>query len=387
MPSESSYSAPELRALAEAGVALTSELSLQTVLQKVVDVARDLVKARYGALSVLNQGGEIEQFLTSGITDEERARIGRIPRGRGLLGLILHEGTPLRMEHLHDDPRSVGFPPHHPEMDSLVGVPVVLSDRVIGNLYLTEKVGGPFTEHDEEILRLLSTQAAVAIRNAELLGQLESLARLEERERIAMDLHDGIIQSIYAVGLQLEDVAESVEESPAAARERIEAMINSLNNVIRDIRSYIFDLRPSASKVDDLPVAIRELVEHLRVNTLIEADARVDEALDGQLNDAQAMGLYHIAQEALTNIGKHSEASTTRVTLSSDGRTVRLEIEDNGVGLPEDGADHGGQGIRNMRDRANALGANIAFESRRRKGTTIRVVMPLERATEGGDGR
>lgn len=535
---------------------MTSELSLDAVLQKVVDVARDLVKARYGALSVLDAAGNIEQFVTSGISAEHRRRIGDLPKGRGLLGVIINKGTTIRLDDLGADPRRFGFPPDHPQMRSLLGVPITWAGRAIGNLYLTEKEDGVFTESDEEIVKLLGTQAAVAVRNAELYGaqkrntaewrelfelgrevtaaatslrslldsvvqkarrllgtdcacvmlvdsegvsiemaaqdgltteamrklrllpdyglqglalrstkpivvddyarderlkgrrvqlikaeglvsqvcaplrgksgplgtltvanrsatefsgrsvelvealanwvavaiessrmqtQLESLARLEERERIAMDLHDGVIQSIYAVGLQLEDAADGIEEAPNSARARIEGAINSLNGVIKDIRSYIFDLRPSASRIEDLPAAIRELAELLRVNTLIEADVTMDGTLNGRLSDAQSIGLYHIVQEALNNIGKHSNASTARVALSSDGRTLRLEVHDNGVGLPREDREHGGQGIRNMQDRASALGASIAFESAAQKGTTIRIVMPLDRRTEAGD--
>lgn len=384
MPPESSFTTPELRALTEAGVSLTSELSLDKVLQRVVDVACELVHAKYGALSVLNDRGDIEQFITHGVTPEQRKRIGHIPYGRGLLGVILKEGATLRMENLQEDPRSGGFPPNHPEMHSLLGLPVVWADRVIGNLYLTEKEGGPFTERDEEIVRLLSTQAAVAIRNAELHGQLESMARLEERDRIAMDLHDGVIQSIYAAGLQLEDVSEHIEGTPAA--KTIDRVINSLNSVIKDIRSYIFDLRPSVSSVEDLPEAIEQLAQGLQVNTLIETDVDIDLHLDGELSDSQALGLYHIAQEALTNIGKHSQASRAHVRLTSDGRTLRLEVSDNGRGVvDEEGREHVGQGIRNMKDRARTLGATLALESAPGAGTTIRVVMPLIRE-EGQSG-
>lgn len=385
MPPDSSFTTPELRALTEAGINLTSELSLDKVLQKVVDVARDLVKAKYGAMSVLNDQGEIVQFLTSGISQEERVRIGHIPYGRGLLGVILKEGATLRMEDLQDDPRSAGFPPNHPEMRSLLGLPVVWKDRVIGNLYLTEKEGGPFTERDEEIVRLLSTQAAVAIRNAELLAQVESMARLEERDRIAMDLHDGVIQSIYAVVLQLEDVVERVERTPTAQKS-IDRAINSLNSVIKDIRSYIFDLRPRVSSVEDLPEAIEQLAQGLKVNTLIEADVEVDVKVNGRLSDTQALGLYHIAQEALNNIGKHSKATRAHVKLMSDGQSLRLEVSDNGRGFAgEEDSEHVGQGIRNMRDRARTLGATLTFDSAPGRGTTIRVLMPLTRE-EGRQG-
>lgn len=385
MSSDSSYTTPELRALTEAGISLTSELSLEKVLQKVVEVARELVGAKYAALSVLNSAGNVERFFTSGISAEQRAKIGALPQGRGLLGVILKEGSTLRLEDISKDPRSYGFPPHHPEMHSLLGLPLVWAGRVIGNLYLTEKEGG-FSERDEEIVRLLATQAAVAVRNAELHAQLDSLARLEERDRIAMDLHDGVIQSIYAVGLQLEDVAERLEESPASARSRIEAAINSLNGVIKDIRSYIFDLRPSLSSVDDLPAAIEQLAAQLQVNTLIDTEVNAEGVLNGRLNAEQALGLYHIAQEALNNIGKHSKASTAHVTISSDSRSVRLQISDNGEGLPPEERQHEGQGMRNMRDRANAIGANLAIESRPRKGTTIRVTMPLDNESGRRDG-
>src|SRR5438445_4069282 len=139
MDSQRAYSPEDIRALAEAGVSLTSELSLEAVLQKVVDVAREHVGARYAALSVLSAEGEIEQFISSGITPEERKRIGHIPRGKGLLGVLLHEEAGLRLEDMTKDPRSVGFPPNHPSMKSLLGTPVVWRKKIIGNLYLTEK--------------------------------------------------------------------------------------------------------------------------------------------------------------------------------------------------------------------------------------------------------
>src|ERR1700674_3270146 len=169
METPPTFSIEDIRALAESGISLTSELSLRAVLQMVVDVARDNVGSRYAALSVLTKDGSIEQFISSGITDEERIAIGHIPFGKGLLGVLLHEGATLRLEDISADPRSVGFPPNHPPMKSLVGVPVVWRGKIIGNLYLTEKMGAPaFNARDQELLRLLATQAAVAITNARL---------------------------------------------------------------------------------------------------------------------------------------------------------------------------------------------------------------------------
>ena len=172
------------RVLVGAGIALSSELSLDALLQRLVETAAQLTGARYAALGVIDKSGEaLERFLTTGIDDETHAAIGDLPRGRGILGVLIREARPLRLHDLADDPRSVGFPPHHPPMRTFLGVPILLRGVAYGNLYLTEKVGGDdFTEEDEELTQLLAAQAAVAIENARLyeastrwLRQLESL--------------------------------------------------------------------------------------------------------------------------------------------------------------------------------------------------------------------
>jgi two-component system sensor histidine kinase DevS len=554
----SGYSAEEIRALLQASVSLTSELSLDSVLQKVVDVAREQIGARYAALSVLNSDGEIEKFISSGITAEQRERIGHAPVGRGLLSVLLHEGASLRMDEMSKDPRSVGFPPNHPPMRSLLGVPVISHGRILGNLYLTDKQVAPgFNERDEDLLSLLSTQAAVAITNAELyeverrragewralfdlsrevtvstdlqelldsvveratrllsadlallmllspdgsslriaaqvglltatpkgplavadhgllrlvietgrsvvvtdrrhdkrldgrplallddeglissievplkgkdnvLGaivvgnraktafddqqaelvetfgnltavaietrqlyeKLESLARLEERERIGMDLHDGVIQSIYAVGLHLEDLSERLPGGAQELKPDIERAMDDLSKVIKDIRSYIFDLRPHLSEIDDLPVALVQLVEHFRVNTLVTIMLDISDPFESAGGEAEAMSLFHIAQEALNNVSKHANATSVTVRLSSSQKYVSLEVEDNGVGfeVPPEGISGARHGLRNMRDRARSVGAELSYESGPGRGTIVRVKLPVRRK-ESSDG-
>lgn len=383
MDSQRAYSPEDIRALAEAGASLTSELSLQAVLQRVVDVAREHVEARYAALSVLSGEGEIEQFISSGITPEERRRIGHIPRGKGLLGVLLHEGAGLRLEDMSKDPRSVGFPPNHPKMTSLLGAPLVWRKKIIGNLYLTEKQGGRgFDERDEELIRFLATQAAVAITNARLYTRLESLARLEERERIGMDLHDGVIQSIYSVGLHLEDCSDRLPANAQDVKPNIEQAIDDLNKVIKDIRSYIFDLRPQLSSVDDLPQALSQLVEHFRVNTLTSTSLAIDSALQAPGGQAEAMALFHVAQEALNNVAKHAKASSVSISLRSGNGAMILEVSDNGVGFdPVSSGDYAGahHGMRNMRDRACSAGGVLEYESSPGNGTTVRLTVPTGR--------
>jgi two-component system, NarL family, sensor histidine kinase DevS len=374
-----SYTVEDIRALVEAGIALTSELSLDGILQKLVDVARRQVGARYAAISVLGEEGDIAEFVTSGITEEERAKIGHIPYGRGLLGVLLHEGTGLRLADMAKDPRSGGFPPNHPPMKSLLGVPVVSRGAIIGNLYLTDKQQNEaFDERDEEIVRLLATQAAAAIETSRLREQLESLARLQERERIAMDLHDGVIQTVYAVALHLEDAADRVAQSPGEVSGVLEREIENLHRVIKDIRSYIFDLRAQVSDVDDLPGAIRELAEGLRVNTLMDVRVEIDEHASEVLQQEQALALFHIAQEALNNVSKHSRATAVSVVLSAPRGSVVLDVKDNGIGF-DAGVSGGGNGLRNIRDRARAVGAKLSIDSKPGGGTRVTAEVPASK--------
>ena len=382
-----SYTVAQIQALVEAGIALTSELSLEVILQKLVEIARSQVNSRYAALSVLAPDGRIERFFTSGIGDAERARIGHIPEGHGLLGVLLREGESLRLADMSKDPRSCGFPPHHPPMKSLLGVPVLSRGRIIGNLYLTDKQGSPaFEDTDEEIVRMLATQAAAAIETGRLQEQLESLARLEERERIAMDLHDGVIQSVYATALQLEDAGEKLLREPQEAGQVIDKAIDTLHQVIKDIRSYIFELRAQVSEVEDLPGAMRDLAETLRVNTLMDVDLEIDTPAPGQLSQAQALGLFHIAQEALNNVSKHSRATAVSIRLNCRNGRAGLEVEDNGTGFETHGAASTERhGLRNIRDRARSLAANLFIDSDLGRGTVIRVELPLRVEGRAGE--
>lgn len=173
-----------LRVLVDAGIALSSELSLDALLQRIVETAAEITGAQYAALGVIDKSGQaLESFLTTGVTPEQHTAIGDLPHGRGILGVLIREAKPLRLHDLADDPRSVGFPPNHPPMKSFLGLPIVLRGVAYGNLYLTEKAGGAdFTDEDEELTQLLAAQAAVAIENARLyesstrwLRQLETL--------------------------------------------------------------------------------------------------------------------------------------------------------------------------------------------------------------------
>ncbi|MFQ5882576.1 MAG: GAF domain-containing protein [Candidatus Methylomirabilales bacterium] len=377
-----------LRVLNELGIDLAAELSLDALLQKVVDFSRDLVEARYGALSVSGGDGWIGRFLTSGLDPEEAARIGPPPKGVGLLGLLLKEGKPLRVSDIATHPSSAGFPSHHPSMKSFLGAPIVSKGKVIGSLYLTDKEGGQdFTQADQDAVAMLAAQAAVAIENARLYEQLQGLTTLQERQRIAMDLHDGVIQSIYAVGLNLEGCSD-LGGSPPEVKLRLAKAIDDLNDVIKDIRNYIFDLRPDRSGVKTLRQILEDAVKELRVNALIEAEL-IAEDLEQEPSQEQLLQLSQIAREAIANIIKHAEASAATIRLSSKDGHFLLSVRDNGVGfaLGEVRASPG-QGLRNMVQRAGSMGGRLFVKSAPGRGTEVIVALSLARSKEGmRDGR
>jgi signal transduction histidine kinase len=381
--------AVQLAALHEAALALTTELDLSLVLKKVVDLSRTLVGAQYAAVGVLEDNGQyIEQFITSGLAPEIRARMGELPRGHGLLGVLITEGKPIRIPDIQEDPRSVGFPPNHPPMRSLLGVPIQSKGRVIGDIYLTDKLVplgegtstvALFTADDQAVVEMFATQAAIAIENAQLYRRTQQLAILQERQRFGMDLHDGIIQSIYAIGLMLEESDLCMESAPGEAHTIIRQGLRGLNDVIRDIRNYILDLRPQRFQGRDLPEGLEELARELRANTLLNIEIEAAEMDLTGLRPERTIELLHIAQEALTNAAKHARATHISVVLSRQNGNLVMRIGDNGLGFDLSAAqEKGGYGLRNMRERAAALNGDLQVESSAGHGTQITVQLPIE---------
>ena len=380
--------AAQLEALNMSGVSLVTELDLGVVLQKVVDLSRELVGARYGALGVLDPDSKAyQQFITSGITEPRRKQIGHPPHGLGLFGYMIETGQPLLVDKISDHPSSVGFPEHHPEMHSLIGVPIKTKGKVIGNLYLTEKTDpfNPttqkqliFDEEDLRILELFATQAAIAIENARLYRQVQQLAVLEERQRCGMDLHDGVIQSIYAVGLMLENIQRRVENEPESAREGINDAIYSLNTAIRDIRNYILDLRPQHFQGRNIVQGVEELARALRANTFMDVHVEITDVDTEWISPEKTVEILHIAQEALANVQKHAQASQVDIAMRFQNGRLYLQIEDNGVSIrPRDLHNMVGNGLVNMQERAASLNGEITISPRLEGGTMVKLAVPI----------
>lgn len=371
-----------LRILNELGIDLAGELSLDALLQKVVNFSRDLAGARYSALHVLEGNGRSGRFLTSGLSAAEVARIGAPPAGRGLLGVI-RAGEALRLPDIAAHPASVGFPAHHPSMKSLLGVPIVSRGTIIGSLYLADKEGGEeFSQADQDMVAMLAAQAAVAIENAWLYEQLQDLTRLQERERIAMDLHDGIIQSIYAVGLHLEGCVDATEAGPAEMRQRLAKAIDGLNRVIREIRNYLLDLRPNRFGTKTLRQVMEDAARELRVTALIDAELVADELAEEPRPD-QVVQLSYIVREAVANIIKHAHATSAWIRLASQAEQLVLSVTDNGVGFSPDGRAAGaGNGLQNMERRAMEMGGRLSVKGAWPKGTEVTITLPVARSEE-----
>jgi signal transduction histidine kinase len=369
------------RRLIEAGMALASELSLDAVLQRIVDLAVDLTGARYGALGVLSPDGRsIEEFITVGITAEERAAIGDPPTGHGLLGALIREARPLRIPDIGSDPRSVGFPPNHPPMTSLLGAPVTGRGRVFGNIYLTDKQDADaFDEEDERVLVVLATQAAIAVENARLYDETERSGRelqrlqvLEERERIGKELHDGVIQSLFAVGMHLQGLATAADDDTISRN--LESAVEDIDHAIRDLRNYIFGLRPGILADRQLDQAIKEMATDFAARSGVVTAVEVDADAASRLT-SRAADVVQIVREALSNVGRHGGATTCRVSVERNSAGLVIEVDDDGQGFDAE-LTTWGMGLQNLRERVGSLGGIFQIQSTPGEGTTVRATFP-----------
>jgi len=545
-----------LAALHKASLELVQNLSLERVLEQIVNLAREQVHARYAALGILDQKGELKTFIYAGMTETEINKIPHPPVGLGMIGAIQHERHKIRISEIKDDPRSVGFPPGHPDMHSFLGVPILSGNRLLGQIYLTNKINfREFTKEDEYVIETLAAYAAIAIENARLykvtikrdkslqqrnedlsllnniaktlanslkteeildqtltkvidyfdveageiflrdegskylrlamhhgesasvfwtrdrfmigecfvgrvaqigevlvssnlekdmrflrsaiveagfhsmacvplasrgkvigvmtivsrkerkfpareldllqaIGtwagtaienarlhlQARRLAILEERERIGMDLHDGIIQSIYSVGLALEYARVALDEDPDLVRNKINDSINELNNVILDIRAYIQDLRPrQIQEGETINQGLERLIEEFHSHTSTKASLKYPKQGISSLSYKNALALFHTCQESLANIAKHANAKQANLVLWEADERVYLKITDDGQGFDLQKITNPlGHGLSNMKRRIQKVGGEIEISSRPTEGTTVIAWVPLD---------
>jgi signal transduction histidine kinase len=369
----------KLRRLLQAIVILDRELNLPMVLRRIIEEACDLVDAEYGALGVLTEeGGALDQFITVGLTNDEEHAIGPRPTGRGVLGTLIADEKPLRLANIADSPDSFGTPDHHPAMSSFLGVPVLIHGEVYGNLYLTNKRSAPqFSEDDEELVTALAVSAGIAIENARLHSLVRDRALTEDRDRIARDLHDSVIQRLFAIGLSLQGTARLVERPEAVMR--IGEAIEKLDETIRQLRKAIFDIELTINK-EGLHPKVLDLVHELRPVLGIHPQVSFSGPVDKMVTGTLAEEVLAVLRETLTNVGKHANANQVVVTITA-GDQLRLVVADDGVGIGE--VSTTGLGLRNLRQRAERRGGGMDIGTSREGGTRLSWYVPLDEVEEG----
>lgn len=369
----------DLRRVLEAVAAISSDLDLNAVLRRIVRAAGELAGARYAALGVLGStasDGEIQlvEFVTEGVDEQTVQRIGHYPHGLGILGLLIRDPRPLRLHDLTTHPKSHGFPEGHPPMRSFLGVPIRIRDQVFGNLYLTEKAGGrDFSAADEELVVGLASAAAVTIENARLHQRVRELAVLQDRERIARDLHDTVIQRLFATGMSLQGLARRAGDIEVS--DRIQQAVDDLDDTIRDIRGVIFALQAHERGERSLRMAVLALTNDVVPTLGFEPRVHFDGPVDSAVSPDVGEHLLAVLRELLSNVSRHARASVVDVYLRV-GVDVALTVVDNGVGFK--GERNGGQGLHNLRQRARALGGEFSIQPVEERGTVATLRLPRE---------
>lgn len=349
--------------------------TLEQVLQRIANASRGLIGAKYAALGVPDGRGGLRYFMVSGISDDEIEEIPHPPIGKGLIGAIMNERQSLRVARIQDDPRSSGFPEGHPPMASMLGVPIMVGEQLFGMLYLTDREDGHmFSLSDQWLVETLAGYAALAIAGTQLREQQSRLALLEERQRIGMELHDGVIQSLYAIGMYLDLMRSTGEWKP----DNVKQAIDGLNEVIEDIRRYIMNLKSTPYRDKTIREAMHEIVAHLYVPKSLDI---VVEAPDHYppFTEDDFESICFIAREALSNAVRHADATQVMIYCRQYDNHLQMSIRDNGKGFDPNAVEHqDGMGLRNIRQRAALHHGQAHLESTPGEGTTLTITIPVK---------
>jgi signal transduction histidine kinase len=372
---------PALKAVSDAVLAVASRLSVDDVLQQLVDCARELVEARYAALGIPDGAGGFRRFLVAGMSDELVAAMGPLPRTHGMLGAMLETDGAYVTDDIHDDPRFRGWWPRaHPDMRSFLGVPIVAPEGVIGAFYLTEKETA-FDAHDRELIELLASHAAIAITNARLYERSRELSILSERNRLSLELHDVVSQKLFSLNLAAEAANTLLDRGPDEARPQLERVRDLAREALAELRSLIFGLRPAELERDGLEGVLRK--EAAMLQRVHGVKVRVD--TDGEppgVEPGCAGEILRIVEEALHNAVRHAAAHTVTVHLHRGEHTLRVEVSDDGVGFDPTDPDLRSHhlGLTSMEERARELGGTLTLSARPGSGTVVSLEVPVNGA-------
>jgi signal transduction histidine kinase len=364
----------ELREVSAAVLAVTSHLSVREVLQTIVTSARRLLDARYAALGVPDANGSFAEFLADGISDEQWRAIGPVPRQHGLLGVLLRDPSPVRLADVRSHPRFGWWLAAHPVLTDFLGMPIVDGDEILGSLFLANKEApGGFTAADEELLRLLAGHAAIALVNARLYERSRELSIVEERNRIARELHDAVTQKLFSLRLTADAAAALMPRDPARAAHELHTVRRLAAEATAELRAIVVGLRPADLAGDGLDVALRKQADLLDRVHQPAVTFRGDPV--PRLPAAHEEAVYRIAQEALHNALRHGAPSEVTVTLRAEDHTLVLEVADDGRGF-DPAAPSRRLGLASMRERARAAGGRLDVVSGPGAGTRVRLEVP-----------
>jgi signal transduction histidine kinase len=360
-----------LHALIDAILLIETDADIDGLLGRIIETASRLVGARYGALGVIaGDGVTLSRFITYGLDAEERAAIGPEPQGKGILGEIISHPSPLRIDHLGSHPKSFGFPANHPPMDRFLGVPVTTGDgHIYGNLYLTEPLDGePFSEEAEHLVEAFGRAAGLVIDQEILRTSVRELTLSEERERLARDLHDTVIQRLFGVGLALQISLSSVLDDDV--RSRINNVLDELDATIHEIRTTIFEIDQDQAPGETLEQRVTLLSGEVESRLGVLAELKVASGIDTEIGPRCAQHVVQALREILSNIVRHSEATEVNIQVDTTQNLIEVIVRDNGVGFtPNVGS---GRGLRNLSSRARELGGDCTVESELGNGTMVR---------------
>jgi signal transduction histidine kinase len=359
------------KALTEAAATVVGTAQLENLLGRLVETARATTGAQYAALGVIGEHGTLIEFVHRGVDEKVAGIIGHLPEGRGVLGTLIRNRATIRLERISDHPDSVGFPEHHPPMETFLGVPVGTTEDVFGNLYLTEKPGG-FTEEDEVVVGALAAIAGAAVETTRLHSRLARLAVIEDRERIGRDLHDSIIQDLFATGLELQGLAVSLDDEKVA--ESLNGAVDRIDSTIESLRRIVADLGRRGDRSgfeDELRQHTSQLARAYEVAVFVSVDPP-----DLELESDLAEEVMPLIGEAVSNALRHSGTGVVDVRAEMLSDRLVLSVVDQGSGFDVDSVKRG-MGLDNLESRAQSLGGEVSVRSVVGAGTLVEVVLPL----------
>ncbi|SDH44476.1 Histidine kinase-, DNA gyrase B-, and HSP90-like ATPase [Actinokineospora alba] len=369
----------ELREVSAAVLAVATHLEVRDVLQTILTSARRLVGARYAALGVPDKNGGFAEFLADGISDEQWAEIGPVPRQHGLLGVLLSDPHPVRLDDIRAHPEFGWWPAAHPVLTDFLGVPITDGDEILGEIFVANKeVPGGFTAQDEELLALLASHAAIALVNARLYERSRELSIVEERNRIARELHDSVTQKLFSLRLTAEAAAALLDRDLDRARAEMDTVRKLAAAATDELSAVVIGLRSPDLAGDGLDIALRKQADLL--NRVHDAAVRFSSRDVPRLTSAREEAVYRIAQEALHNALRHAQADEIEIDVSFRAQLLVVRVKDDGIGFDTSPSGQTSRrlGLSSMRERARAAGGRLKVTSERPGGTTVLLEVPVD---------